>query len=289
MAGNKMGVTREKINVGAVTLDVRLCGPEDGPLMVLLHGFPEFSYGWQKVMEPLAAAGYRVAAPDQRGYGWSEKPTGIGSYSVDQLTADIAGLITALGRRRAYVAGHDWGGVVAWALAMAKPEMVERLVILNMPHPKVMGRHIRTSGAQRRKSWYILFFQAPFLPEWWLSRGDFRNLAKTLVRTSCPGSFSRGDLAEYREAWAQPGALRSMINWYRAAMRRPARLPGDGRVHRPTLLIWGKGDRFLGSEMARPSVDLCDEGRLEFLEGATHWVVHEEPTRVVELMRGFCR
>jgi epoxide hydrolase 4 len=270
-----------------IRLHTVLAGPEDGPLVVLLHGFPELWYGWRHQIDPLAAAGFRVAVPDQRGYNLSDKPQGVRAYNLDTLALDVLGLLDALGRERACIGGHDWGGAVAWWLGMKHGQRIERLALLNIPHPRVMERHLRTSLAQLRKSSYIFLFQLPWLPERRLARDDWRMAARALQATSRPGTFSDEDLAVYRAAWSQPGAMTAMLNWYRAALRaRPSRPPGS-RVHVPALLIWGTRDRFLGAEMAQPSIDLCDDGRLVLLDEATHWVQHEEPERVNRLLADF--
>jgi pimeloyl-ACP methyl ester carboxylesterase len=270
-----------------VRLHTVMAGPEEGPLVVLLHGFPELWYGWRHQIAPLAAAGFRVVVPDQRGYNLSDKPRGVRAYNLDHLALDIVGLLDTLGRETACIAGHDWGGAVAWWLGIKHGQRIERLALLNMPHLKVMNRHLWTSAAQLRKSAYIFLFQLPWLPERRLARQDWEVAARALQSTSRPGTFSDADLAVYRAAWSQPGALTAMLNWYRAALRARPRWPRDLRVHVPALLIWGTRDRFLGAEMAQPSIDLCDDGRLVLVDEATHWVQHEEPERVNDLLIDF--
>jgi epoxide hydrolase 4 len=274
------------VATNGVRLHALEAGPADGPLVILLHGFPELWYGWHRQIEPLAAAGYRVLVPDQRGYNLSDKPRGIGSYRLDLLAGDVIGLIDAAGRDRARVVGHDWGGAVAWWVGINFPHRVERLAVLNVPHPYVMRRHLRHNRAQRRKSWYIFFFQLPWLPELYFRRRNWAAGERALLATSRPGTFTAADLALYREAWSQPGAITAMIHWYRAGLRRPPPRPAGPRVEVPALLIWGTGDRFLGREMAQPSIDLCDHGRLELLD-ASHWVQHEEPAAVQRLLLEF--
>lgn len=276
--------TNRTIQIQGIRLHVVEAGPEDGPLVVLLHGFPEFSYGWRKQIGPLAAAGFRVAAPDQRGYGLSDKPRGLDAYNLDRLAGDVVGLIDALGRDRAHVVGHDWGGGVAWWLGIKHAERLDRLALLNIPHPHVMRKTVRKSFVQRARSSYMAFFQLAALPELTLRWYGHFSLARSLKRSSRPGTFTEEDLAVYRAAWARPGALTGMLNWYRAIVRSPPERPASPQVTVPTLLIWGTRDRFLGREMAQPSIDLCDEGRLVFLEEATHWVQHEEPETVNRLL-----
>lgn len=272
-------------NGGPIRLHVVQAGPADGPLVILLHGFPEFWYGWRHQIEPLAGAGCRVWVPDQRGYNLSDKPDGISAYKIDTLAADVIGLIDAAGVEKAVVVGHDWGAAVGWWVAAMYPERIARLVVLNVPHPAVMKRFASRNVDQMLRSWYIGFFQFPELPETLARLGNWMVLAQTLRTSSRPGAFSEADLNEYRTAWSQPGAFRAMVNWYRAALQRPPARNVAIRITVPTLLIWGVRDRFLKRDMAQPSIDLCNNGQLVFFETATHWVQHEEAERVTELIR----
>jgi pimeloyl-ACP methyl ester carboxylesterase len=253
-------------------------------LTILLHGFPEFWYGWRKQIRFLAEHDLRIWAPDQRGYNLSDKPRAVAAYSIDELTKDVVGLIDAAGERRAHLVGHDWGAAVAWWTALKFPERVERLVILNVPHPAVMLRHLRRNFAQLRRSWYMLAFQIPRLPEMLARRSNWKPVIRAMQSSSRPGTFSVEDWQRYRQAWSQQAAFRSMIHWYRAAARAHPPLPINPRVRVPTLMTWGARDRFLGRELARPSIELCDTGRLVLLEEATHWVQHEEPDHVNRLI-----
>jgi pimeloyl-ACP methyl ester carboxylesterase len=267
------------IATNGVRLHAVEAGLEGGPLLLLLHGFPEFWYGWRKQIEPLAAAGFHVVAPDQRGYNLSDKPRRVSDYNLDTLALDIVGMIDELGAKKAFVVAHDWGGVAAWWLGIKYPDRLERLALLNSPHPKVMRRALLGDPKQRKKSSYIFYFQLPWLPERTLRRDGFAYAAKAL-RASRPGTFSDEDLDIYREAWSQPGAVRSMLHWYRAALRAQPERPSSPRVSVPTLLLWGAKDRFLGRELAEASLDFCDDGRVEIFDEATHWIQHEEPERV---------
>jgi pimeloyl-ACP methyl ester carboxylesterase len=280
-------VEHVRMRTNGVSLHVAAAGPKDGPLVVLLHGFPEFWYGWRRFIQPLAERGFRVLAPDQRGYNISDKPRGLGAYTLDELARDVSGLIEASGRTRAHLVGHDWGAAVAWWTAVKSPTRVERLVAINVPHPRVMWRQLLTNPTQLRRSWYMLFFQLPLLPERaFLHGGSHRAIRLAFERGSRPGTFTSEELEEYRRAWRERGAMPAMLNWYRAALRHPPSEPRDLRVRPPTLVIWGTADAFLGEELIDPSLALCDDGRAERLPGCTHWVVHEEPKRVLELIVG---
>lgn len=283
------------IETNGVRLHVVLAGPADGPLLILLHGFPEFWYGWRRQIEPLAQAGFRVVVPDQRGYNLSEKPDGVNAYAIDVLARDVMGLIEALGRQQACLAGHDWGAAVAWHTAARYPERVQKLVILNVPHPAVMIDTLRRSPRQLLKSWYIFFFQLRGLAEWMLGRGDYSGLVNMLKASAKEDTFSTDDLESYRAAYRQPGALTGMLNWYRAMFqaglrnqRNPEELtPRNIKV--PTLVLWGVRDIALSKELAQPSVNHCQQGQLVFFENATHWLQHDEPEAVSEAIRSFCR
>ena len=177
-----------------------------GPLAVLLHGFPEFWYAWRRQIGPLAAAGFRVLAPDLRGYNLSDKPRGVGAYRVEALTADVAGLIRRAGERTAAVVGHDWGGVLTWLLPLHYPELVHKRVNLNAPHPAALRRELRRGTDQLLRSWYAFFFQLPWLPEAMMRAGDFSLLRRMLRREPVhPGAFSEADVEAYKHALAQPG------------------------------------------------------------------------------------
>ena len=273
---------------GSVTLHAVVSGPKDGPIVVLLHGFPEFWYGWHRQIEPLATAGFRVIVPDQRGYNLSSKPRGVASYALNELVSDIIAIADQLGQEKILLAGHDWGAAVAWSVALLHPERIAKLAVLNVPHPSVMRRYVYTRLQQMLRSWYIFFFQIPRLPEAFLSAFNFRNAARALTRSSRPGTFSAEDLAQYRAAWSQPGALTAMINWYRAAIRN--RIPfRDRTVRVPTRILWGERDRFLMAEMAHESLRYCANGELFTLAEASHWLQHEEPEKVSQRLVEFFR
>jgi pimeloyl-ACP methyl ester carboxylesterase len=255
---------------------------------VLLHGFPEFWYAWRNQLEALAAAGFRVVAPDQRGYNLSSKPEGVASYGAGKLVEDVATLIRDRGEEKAFVVGHDWGAGVAWSLAMAHPEMVERLVVLNGPHPERLLHELRTSPVQWIRSWYMFFFQLPALPEAVSQLDHYAFLLKPLrEEPTRPGAFTREDLARYVEAYARPGALTAMINWYRAILR--AKAPEIRRTEVPVLVLWGENDRHLDRAIATPSPELVPDARVVFVPNATHWVQHDAPETVNSELIAFFR
>ncbi len=256
----------------------------EGPLVLLLHGFPETSRAWRKQI-PALAKRFRVVAPDLRGFGASDKPRGIAAYDTSVVANDIVALIHAFDAERAHVVGHDWGGGVAWAVATGHPEAVDRLVVLNCPHPAVMQRALRSNWAQVRKSWYIFAFQLPWLPEWALSRSGAKALKDSLRRSAKPGTFSDADLDEYARAFAAPGAATAAINYYRAALR--SRLP-SAKIKAPTLLIWAEDDFALGIELTRGMDGLFETPpRIEYVPDTSHWVMEERPEVVNRLLLEF--
>jgi epoxide hydrolase 4 len=257
-------------------------------VVVLLHGFPEFWYGWHKHIEPLAAAGFRVIVPDQRGYNLSSKPQDVASYALTELVSDVIAIADQLGQQKIFLAGHDWGAAVAWSAALLHPQRIAKLAVLNVPHPSVMRRFLSTHPRQMLRSWYMFFFQLPWLPEALFSAFHFRMGASSLLRSSRAGTFSQGDLGQYRAAWSQPGALTVMINWYRALFRHRSKFR-DRTVRIPTRILWGERDAFLLAEMAHESLRYCTNAELFTFADATHWLQHEEPEKVSQLLVDFFR
>lgn len=277
------------VNTNGIRLHVVQAGPKNGPLVILLHGFPEFWYAWRHQIAYLANAGYRVWVPDQRGYNLSDKPKDIGAYNLDHLGADIIGLIDAAGEQKACLVGHDLGGVVTWWTANKYPERLKRIVVLNARHHTVQRQSLLRSFSQLRKSWYFFFFQLPRLPEAMIRRNNWQRGVRSLQESSRLGTFSEAELAHYREAWSRPKAFTSMINWYRAMMQKPPQTLPSPRIKVPTLIIWGAQDKFLTPEMAQANLDLCDDGRVVLIEEGTHWVQHEEADRVNQLINDFLK
>jgi epoxide hydrolase 4 len=254
-----------------------------GPLVVLLHGFPEFWYGWRLQIAPLAAAGYRVVAPDLRGYNLSSKPEGRAAYTAGKLATDVRDLIHERGVESALVAGHDWGGSAAWVLAMNHPEAVERLAILDAAHPRKLNEGLK-HPSQLRRSWYFFYFQLPGLPEHHVQANDWEFFQDFLGDATPP--YTPEEIKRYIEAWSQPGAASAMINYYRFAVRHSG---GEIRpITAPTLVIWGGRDRFLGPTLAEPHrEDVPNLDRVERLPDASHWVHHDEAERVNQLLADF--
>ncbi|PKL76143.1 MAG: alpha/beta hydrolase [Candidatus Melainabacteria bacterium HGW-Melainabacteria-1] len=277
----------ERIKVGEIQLNVLDSGPRDGLPLLFLHGFPDFHYGWRKQLAAFEERRYRVIAPDQRGYNLSDKPKGIAAYQLDTLGRDLLALLDALGLKQVVVIGHDWGGATAWWLAHHHPERVKGLVMLNMPHPDVFAQYLRKHRSQLLKSWYMLFFQLPGLPEFLLSRGKWMHFAQSIQSGARRGAFTQQDMEKYVKAWSEPGAFKGMLNWYRAALRKPPKPFPKTAVKPPTLMVWGAQDRFLEAGLAQPSIERCQQGRLILLPRAGHWVHHDEVEQVNGLIQDF--
>jgi epoxide hydrolase 4 len=269
--------------------DVRLHYVEagDGPLIVLLHGFPEFWFGWRLQIEQLVKAGFRVVAPDTRGYNLSSKPEGFQAYGVDLLAADIRGLIEERGAKSALLVGHDWGGSIAWTVAMNHPEVVDRLAILNAAHPRRLSEGLH-HPSQLRKSWYFFFFATPGLPEDVVPARDWHFFRHFLHDANPP--YTQDEMDRYIEAWSQPGAAAGMIKYYRASVRQSQKEASAKLrpITAPTLVIWGERDAYLGSELAEPDrEDVPNLDRVERLPEASHWVHHDEAERVNQILIEF--
>jgi pimeloyl-ACP methyl ester carboxylesterase len=261
-----------------------------GPPVLLLHGFPEFWYSWRHQIPVLAAAGFRVLAPDLRGYNLSDKPKGIHHYRLDCLADDVLGLIRQAGHERAAVVGHDWGGVIAWWLAMQRPQAVQRLAVLNAAHPAAYLRELRTLS-QLLKSWYVFFFQLPWLPELVVRRGNFADIERKLRREPVhPGAFSDADIEHYKQALARPGALTAALNYYRAAFRSRRRMAAKlPLITAPTLLIWGERDAYGSVRLTEGLERWVRTLRVERLPDASHWVQNDAAPRVNDLLIAWLR
>lgn len=264
---------------GPVRLHVAEAGK--GPAVLLLHGFPELWYGFRHLLKQLAAAGYRVLAPDLRGYGASDKPASIGAYRVAELLGDLRALIRDRCGGRAHVVAHDWGGTLAYCLASESPDFVDRLTILNAAHPERLGE-LWLSSAQLLRSWYIFAFQLPLLPEL-LLRQHF--VIEHIFRGSAarPDAFSRDDLLAYHAALRVPRAATSAVNYYRASLRWPVEAPQ--LISARTLVIWGDHDPALDPKLLLGLERYVPNLSIRHVANAGHFVHHEQPDLVLRLVR----
>lgn len=275
-----------------VDLELVEAGPAGSPrLAILLHGFPELNFSWRHQIPLLAERGWRVWAPNQRGYGASDKPKDVTAYHIDRLTADIAALIDAAradgGAEEVMLVAHDWGGAVAWDFAIRRVRPLSRLVIMNMPHPWCFTDALETSRAQRRRSWYVGFFQLPWLPEWIMTRRNARAVRRAFSDMALDKErFPSEALDVYAAAARRPGSMRSMIHWYRAAARagRDRMRPSPPEVDVPTLMIWGEGDTALGPETLAGVGAYVPGLTLHRLPRVSHWVQQDAPEKVNRLL-----
>ncbi|GIX12225.1 MAG: alpha/beta hydrolase [Paracoccaceae bacterium] len=283
------------VTIAGERFHIRLAGPEGAPPVLLLHGFPEYSGAWEEVAARLAPR-LRVIAPDQRGYGRSPAPPEVAAYALRRLVADMAGLIARIGAP-VTVVGHDWGASVAYGLAIFRPELVARLVILNGVHPIPFQRALAAGGAQTRASQYILKLREEGI-EARLAADGFARLLRAFSAQMDMGWLTPGRLARYRAEWARPGRLTGMLNWYRAsplvvpppgrALADPPRLdPAALRVRVPHLLIWGREDTALLPEATEGLEALCDDLTRITLPGCDHWLHHQKPDEVARLIAEF--
>lgn len=260
-----------------------------GQLMLFLHGFPEFWYSWRHQLAAFAND-YHVVAVDMRGYNLSDKPEGKAAYELPILLEDVKGMIHALGYQDCILVAHDWGGAIAWSFAYDHPKMVKRLIVMNLPHPAKLRAGLRTPR-QLLRSWYMFAFQLPVLPEWLLRRRNYQGIANALegmlIRKE---ALSQADLAAFRAAAAQPGALTAMIHYYRANLRQFIK---SDRIHEeepltvPTLLIWGEEDAALGKELTYGTEEYVEDLTLCYIPQCSHWVQQEQPDLVNQYMRDF--
>ena len=274
-------VQPRRIALAHIETTATLAGPDDGPPVVLLHGFPDDRHGWNRQTGPLADAGFRVIAPDQRGCGEAGSGTSRRSYIASRLVDDVEAVLSDLGIERAHVVGHDWGGVVAWTAGIERRPWLERLVLVNVPHPGVFARFARSHPSQLLRSSYMAFFQIPRLPELVLGARHAALLSWMLSASSSRSAFTPDELDRYRSMWTTPGRIRSMLDWYRAARLGP--IP-DGRVVAPTSIIWGARDVALDARMAVLSAERCDDVSLTLLDRAGHWPHRDRPGEVNRLI-----
>ena len=275
-----MDVTHHRIAVNGVELHYVEAGR--GPLVVLLHGFPEFWYSWRKQIPALVDAGFRVVAPDLRGYNESSKPPRIDDYRLTLVATDIAALIEKLGAPCVLV-GHDWGGITSWLLAMMRPELLRKLAVLNMPHPVPLLRELRRSKRQKLRMAYQLFLRLPVIPERLMRWG-----LPMLMRNA--GRFKREDLVEYKKAWRDINTRRAMANYYRAMGRSRGELRQQLRpINLPTMLIWGVREPVFLWETTQDFDDYVPDLRIVRVDRAGHFVQTDQPEIVNELLIEFAR
>lgn len=284
-------IRHERVKANTLDFHVAACGEGDR-LALALHGFPECWYSWRAQLPLLADLGYRAWAPDLRGYGRSERPQGVQSYAIERLLDDVAGLIEASGAGRTLLLGHDWGAAIAWLFAMRRPQALERLVIMNVPHPGAMER--QGSLRQLLRSWYVLFFQLPWLPEALLRARNYRGIVEAFRGMAVDKSRFPDDVLEvYRENAARPGALTAMIHYYRALVRggglRRQRRLGYPEIGVPTLMVWGEEDRALGKELTYGTEAFVRDLTVRYLPGVSHWVQQEAPETVNAMLEAWLR
>ena len=268
-----------QVVVNGLSLHVVEAGPAEGPLLILLHGFPEFWWGWRHQIAPLAESGYHVLAPDLRGYNLSDAPQQISSYILDILVTDVIALADHYKAERFYLVGHDWGGIVAWGVAANHANRLERLVVMDAPHPDLWTEDLLKHPTQALRSTYVALFQLPWLPEQVLGALDFAALRSMVEASARQDAFKPGEIERYAKAWAQTGSLTAMLNYYRA-LRKRKKPDLPARILCPTLVLWGEKDSFLEHHVAKASLDLWSNGQLFIVKNATHWLHLEEPAVV---------
>lgn len=278
------GIEYEFVSVNGIQLHVATAGPKGGEPVILLHGYPDSHFGWRDQIVALAEAGFKVIAPDQRGYNLSAKPKGVENYMMDILVSDILALADHYGFEMFNLAGHDFGGIVSWNLADTHPERLNRMVIFNAPHPEVLKRFQEENEEQRSKSWYAYFFKLPVLPELVTQSANWKMLANALG-----DSFSEEEKNEYRRAWSQPGANTATINWYRALFKHNENMVNHvyATIDVPTLVVWGKQDPHIMWQSAEPSAAMTTSGQVVYIDNATHWVLRDAPEKTGELIVDF--
>ncbi len=278
------------VNANGLTFEVDQCG-DGGRFALLLHGFPESKYSWRHQMPLLASLGYTAWAPNMRGYGKSSRPQGIAAYHIDNLVADASALIDAAGAEETLLIAHDWGAIVAWQLAIRKTRPLSRLIIMNVPHPACLARELRT-WRQLRKSWYVFFFQIPWLPERILTTKSAEAVQRAFSDMAVDKSrFPVAVTDEYRRAALEPGAMTAMINYYRAAVRAGDAVmnPKPGTVDTPTLMIWGEEDTALDKATTIGTDAYVKNLTLRYLPGVSHWVQQEAPEKVNAMIEAWLK
>ncbi len=278
------------VRANGLRFHVAQCGEGDR-LALCLHGFPESWISWRNQIPLLARLGYRVWAPDLRGYGETERPSGAQHYAIETLMDDVAGLIDASGARSTLLMAHDWGAIIAWYFAMRRIRPLDRLVILNVPHAGASAKAFRT-WQQLRRSWYALFFQLPRLPEFLLTRGGGRPLARVFrTGTQHPENFPDAVIESYRRSWLEPGAASAMVNYYRALVRgggaERQRKLGFPVIETPTLFLWGEQDVALTKATSFGTERFVKDLTLRYLPDASHFVQQDAPAEVNAMLEAW--
>ncbi|RSM57141.1 alpha/beta hydrolase [Amycolatopsis sp. WAC 01376] len=271
------------VDVDDVLLHVESGGPGDGPAALFLHGWPDLWFTFEPQMTALADQGYRTLAPDQRGYGLSSKPATVADYEMPRLVKDIVLLIERQDAAPVHLVGHDWGGAVAWMVAIERPDLVRSLTIVNCPHPQVFADSLRRKPSQLLRSWYMVAFQIPGLAEAVLGARGGTVLAAMLKHGA---RLNEADLGRHRAVWRHPGTIQRPLFWYRAmfrTIRHSRRAESDLTVRVPTQIIWGRRDGALGKHLAEPSAAQCERSELHWLD-TRHWPHREQPRHVTELL-----
>lgn len=258
----------------------------EGPLMLMLHGFPEFWYSWRHQI-PQFAQNFKVVALDLRGYNDSDKPTDQSAYVMDEFIKDVEGVIKGLGYEKCVLVGHDWGGAIAWNFAYAHPEMIQQLIILNLPHPAKFAQGLRTPQ-QLLRSYYIFIFQLPWIPELILQSSDYQAIETALKGTTVnKNAFTQVDIKAYKNAAAKPGALTAMLNYYRNIFQQRILNPNQEILEVPTLMIWGENDTALGKELTYDTTAYVRDFQIKYIPNCGHWVQQEQPELVNQYMAEF--
>jgi len=282
-------IRHESVQANGLRFHVLAAGEGDR-LALCLHGFPELAFSWRHQLPVLAGLGYRAWAPDLRGYGGTDRPRGMQAYQIETLLEDVAGLIDASGAKETVLIAHDWGGVIAWYFALRKLRPLSRLVVMNLPHPAVFARVLRSGWRQRLRSWYVLFFQLPWLPEAVLGARGARAIGDVFREMAIDKSrFPDEVLDVYRRAAQEPGALTAMLNYYRALVRgggaRRQSALGFPQLEIPTLLIWGEHDTALDIALTEGTEQHVRDFTLRRLPHASHWVQQDAPDEVDAILR----
>ncbi|MFE1747808.1 alpha/beta fold hydrolase [Coleofasciculus sp. H7-2] len=258
----------------------------EGPLMLMLHGFPEFWYSWRHLI-PEFAKDYKVVALDLRGYNDSDKPADQSAYVMDEFIKDVEGVIKGLGYSSCVLVGHDWGGAIAWNFAYAYPTMVDKLIVLNLPHPAKFAENMRNPQQLLRSS-YIFFFQLPWLPEFLLQSFDYQSIETAFTGMAVDkNAFTKADLDAYKQAAAKPGVLTASLNYYRNLFQQRMLNQDWSILQVPTLMIWGEKDTALGKELTYGTQAYVKDFTIKYIPDSSHWVQQEKPQLVTQYMREF--